>query len=55
MESVEINDKQTQPVKLSPAAFLPAAAFTFANNTGIKIKVTVDRRTVVVEKVEAEG
>ena len=55
MEIVEISDKQTESVKLSPAAFLPAAAFTFANNTGMRIKVTVDRRTVVIDKVEAES
>ena len=52
METIEINDKQTEPVKLSPAPFLPAAGFTFSNNTGIKIKITVDRKTVVIEAAD---
>ena len=52
MQTIVIRDKQSQPVKLTPAAFLPAASFTFSNNTGMNIKVTVDRKTVVIEKGE---
>ena len=55
METIVISDKQSQPVKLSPAAFLPAASFTIANNTGMNIKVTVDRKTIVIEKEGGEG
>ena len=53
METVIIQDKENQSVKLSPAPILPAASFTISNNTGINIRVTVDGRKIVLEQIES--
>ena len=52
MATITIPDKQSQPVKLSPAPLLPAASFTFANNTGVTLRITVERKHVLIEKSE---
>ena len=52
MKIVEIKSGESKPVKLSPAPILPAASFTFSNQTGIDLKVTVDGKRVRLEKGE---
>ena len=51
MQTVDIKSEESKGVKLSPAPILPGASFTFSNQTGIDIKVTVDGKRVRLEKI----
>ncbi len=50
MQTVDLKSEESKSIKLSPAPILPGVSFTFSNQTGIDIKVTVDGKRVRLEK-----
>ena len=50
---IQIKAQETKPMKLSPAAFIPAMAFPISNQTGEDIRVTVDGKNIRIEREES--
>jgi hypothetical protein len=50
---IQIKAQETKPMKLSPAAFIPAMAFPISNQTGVDIRVTVDGKNIRIEREES--
>ena len=51
-QEILIKSQETQPMKLSPAAFLPKMSFPISNETGVDIKVTVEGKNIRLERQE---
>ena len=51
-QEILIKSKDTQPMKLSPASFLPKMSFPIYNDTGVDIKITVDGKDIRIERQE---
>ena len=49
-QTIPIKSGDTQPMKLSPAPFIPAMSFPISNQTGVDIKVIVDGKNIRLEK-----
>ncbi len=50
IQTLDIKDKETQAMKLSPAPFIPAMSFPISNETGLDIRVTIDGKNIRIEK-----
>ena len=50
IQTIDIKDKETKAMKLSPAPIIPAMSFPISNETGMDIKVTVDGKNIRIEK-----
>ena len=49
-QTIDIKAQETQTIKLSPAAFIPAMSFPISNETGIDIRVIVDGKNIRIER-----
>ena len=50
IQTIEIKDKETKPMKLSPAPIIPAMSFPISNETGLDIRVTIDGKNIRIVK-----
>ena len=49
-QTIDIKAQGTEPMKLSPAPFIPAMSFPISNQTGMDIRVIVDGKNIRIEK-----
>jgi len=50
IQTIDIKDKETKAMKLSPAPIIPAMSFPISNETGLDIKITGDGKNIRIEK-----
>lgn len=51
MASTTIKPNESATLKLSPAAFLPSASFTFHNDTDVALQVSAEKKEIRISKV----
>ena len=50
IQTIDIKDKETKPMKLSPAPIIPAMSFPISNETGLDIRVVIDGKNIRIQK-----
>ena len=50
IQTIDIKQQETKPMKLSPAFFIPKMSFPVSNETGLNIRVTVEGRKIRIVK-----